>query len=110
MGKLMNYQVNHPRYGTVTVASIGPDSATVAAFEGWGARSEWASEVANCDVRKLGPAGKPRCRRCGQEFGKDGEPGGLCGYCAQVVRVMDREAAVRLKRKKAGDPRGRDQR
>lgn len=94
--KLINYEVSHPVYGTVVVASIGPDSATLAAFDSWGARSEWGREVANCDVKKLGPARKPRCRVCGGEYGKAGEPvDGLCPFCARTAVMLEKERDVR---------------
>ena len=35
-GTIYLYEVSHPDYPTVTVPSIGPDSATVEAVRRWG--------------------------------------------------------------------------
>lgn len=73
---LYNYEVSHPEYGTVVVPAIGPDTATLAAAEKWGA--VWRFIAGECTVHKGGPCARPRCRRCGGEFG---EPGGVGVYC-----------------------------
>lgn len=85
MGALKNYEVSHPAYGTVVLPSVGPDSASVAAFDYWGASERWGREVADCTIRVLGDAGKPRCRRCAREFGKPGDKPGYCPECAEMV-------------------------
>lgn len=88
---IKNYEVSHPIYGTVVVPSIGPDSATVEAFEQWGIRELWRREVANCTVRALGFAGKPRCRRCAREYGRPGDKAGCCPECERVLEHWKRE-------------------
>lgn len=101
--KLDNYEVCHPDYGRVVVASIGRDSATLAAFRSWGAEEEWGREAGYCDVRKLGPAQKPRCRRCGGEYGTPGDPrGGLCPSCARSAEIDAKAKAVRSRKQRAG--------
>ena len=40
-GTVYLYEVSHPDYPTVTVPSIGPDSATVEAARRWGVPELW---------------------------------------------------------------------
>lgn len=91
MPQLLDFEVSHPEYGTVTVSSIGPDSASIqAATERWGlSKSEWAQIAARIDVRKLGMTLKARCRRCGKEIGMPG----LCESCTKAEEQYRRDAA-----------------
>lgn len=90
---LWRYEVRHPEYGTVIVVSIGPDSATMAAAEVWGVPELWGKLAGYCDVKRLGPAARPRCQRCAQEFGKAGDAAGLCPWCQQAAELHRREMA-----------------
>lgn len=90
---LYQFEVSHPDFGKTVVVSAGPESATVAASSVWGVRDEWGKIAAYCSVRRLGPAAKPKCRRCGAEFGVPGEPGSLCPTCAGAEEQFRRERA-----------------
>ena len=68
-GTVYLYEVSHPDYPTVTVPSIGPDSATVEAARRWGVPELWGRLAGYCTVRRGGRAARPRCTRCGREFG-----------------------------------------
>jgi hypothetical protein len=99
--KLYDFEVRHPSYPTVTVSSIGPDSATMtAAKERWGLTTgEWATIAASCTVRKVGETLKPRCRRCGKEITE----AGLCQTCEQLEAAMRRDMArMRTPDRRAG--------
>ena len=88
---LWMFEVYHPDYGTVRVASIGPDSATMAAAKVWGA--PWGQIAAYCDVKRCGKAARPRCVRCGEEYGKSGDPVGVCPWCQQAEDLNRRQMA-----------------
>lgn len=75
-GTVYLYEVSHPDYPTVTVPSIGPDSATVEAARRWGVPELWGRLAGYCTVRRGGRAARPRCTRCGREFGTAGPGGG----------------------------------
>ena len=90
---LMRYAVAHPDYGETVVVSIGADSATLAAAKAWGVPERWGQLAGYCDVRRLGPAQKPRCKRCNQEFGTGGDVAVLCPWCMQAEEISRRERA-----------------
>ena len=89
------YEVSHPDYPTVTVPSIGPDSATVAAARAWGVPELWGKIVAYCTVRKGGRADRPRCRKCHQEYGAPGQAPGKCPDCIRREEYFRRQMAER---------------
>ena len=60
-GTIYLYEVSHPDYPTVTVPSIGPDSATVEAVRRWGVPELWGRIAGYCTVRRGGRAARPRC-------------------------------------------------
>lgn len=91
---LKRFEVRHPEYGTTVVDSIGPDSATVQAAKQWGA--DWGKIAGYCTWRNLGPSRKPLCRSCGREYGKAGDPKGLCPDCERAEEFARRQMA-RLK-------------
>ena len=80
-GTVYLYEVSHPDYPTVTVPSIGPDSATVEAARRWGVPELWGRLAGYCTVRRGGRAARPRCTRCGREFGTAGQAAGKCPDC-----------------------------
>lgn len=86
---LYDYEVSHPEYGTVTVSSIGPDSATLAAAEEWGAT--WRLIAGYCSVRRGSPSRRPRCRTCGKEFGEPGTAGIICPDCTEMQEKFRRD-------------------
>ena len=88
------YEVAHPEYPTVQVASIGPDSATVEACAQWGARELWPQLACECRVKCLGTAARPRCRRCVKEYGDAGGVPGLCPDCREAEERYRREVAT----------------
>ena len=45
---LMRFEVSHPDYPDVEVASIGADSATVEAARQWGVAEDWGKIEAYC--------------------------------------------------------------
>ena len=53
-GTVYLYEVSHPDYPTVTVPSIGPDSATVEAARRWGVPELWGRLAGYCTVRRGG--------------------------------------------------------
>lgn len=87
--QIYRFEVHHPDFGTTIVESIGPESATQAAARKWNA--EWREIAGYCGVRKLGKADKPRCRRCGKEFGEPGSPGAYCPDCVAILEQQRRE-------------------
>lgn len=100
--KLYRFIVEHPDLGQVQVVSIGPESATVAAAAAWGVRKEWGQIAAYCDVKRLGPAGKPRCRRCHKEFGEPGAAGSICPDCVRADENFERERRQRFQYHREG--------
>ena len=56
-GTVYLYEVSHPDYPTVTVPSIGPDSATVEAARRWGVPELWGRLAGYCTVRRGGRTG-----------------------------------------------------
>ena len=100
---LMRFEVSHPDYPAVEVSSIGADSATVEAARQWGVAEDWGKIAAYCTVKKLGKARKPRCRRCGREFGRPGGAEAYCPDCEQALALVRREKAnVRTRDRRAG--------
>ena len=71
-GTVYLYEVSHPDYPTVTVPSIGPDSATVEAARRWGVPELWGRLAGYCTVRRGGRAARPRCTRPGVWHGRTG--------------------------------------
>lgn len=101
--KLCRFEVRHPEFWPVVVVSVGPESATVTAAKVWGVPEEWGRIAGSCDVRRLGTADKPRCRRCGSEFGEAGDAGGLCPGCREMEERFRREVArMRPRDRRAG--------
>lgn len=94
-GPVMRYEVSHPVYGTAETNSVSAESATWTALQRWGA--DWKTEACNCTVKKLGTAAKPRCRRCGKEFGRPGDFTALCPDCERANELYQREMANRAK-------------
>ena len=94
-GPVMRYEVRHPEYGQLEVNSLSPESAVWTAVRRWGA--DWRTEACNCTVKKLGTAAKPRCRRCGKEFGRPGDYTAFCPDCERVNELYQRELASRAK-------------
>lgn len=84
---LYDFEVKHPDYPTVTVSSIGADSATMqAAKEKWGLNGkDWAAIVGDMTVRRMGRTLKLRCRRCGREM----EMGAASAFCADCQKAED---------------------
>ena len=82
-GTVYLYEVSHPDYPTVTVPSIGPDSATVEAARRWGVPELWGRLAGYCTVRRGGRAARPRCTRCGREFGTDRRRASVRTVCAR---------------------------
>jgi len=99
--KLYRFEVTHHEYGTTIVESIGPESATNAAAKVWGA--PWKEIAGWCRVVKLGTAKKPRCRKCGREYGEAGNPPSFCPDCLRAVTAQKRQIArIRSKDRRAG--------
>ena len=69
-GTVYLYEVSHPDYPTVTVPSIGPDSATVEAARRWGVPELW-----------------------GREFGTAGQAAGKCPDCLRSEELHRRQMA-----------------
>ena len=102
-GPLMRFAVSHPDYPTVTVVSIGKDSATMEAARRWDAVEDWARIAGSCTVEKLGKAQRPRCRKCGREFGKKGGTEAWCPDCEKLMDLARRERAmIRTQDRRAG--------
>ena len=85
------FEVSHPDYPTIELPSIGPDSATVEAIRRWGA--DWKRDAAYCTARRMGRAARPRCSRCGREFGKPGQAAGKCPDCLRADELHRRQMA-----------------
>lgn len=101
--KIYLFEVSHPEYGKVVVESIGPDSATMSACKKWDCEDIWGQVAGYCSVRRLGPAEKPRCRRCGKEYGRPGDVKGLCPACAGMEERRRRERSrIRERDRRAG--------
>lgn len=94
-GPVMRYEVYHPQYGRTEINSVSAESAVWAAVKRWGA--DWKTEACNCTVKKLGTAAKPRCRRCGKEFGRPGDYTAICPDCERANELYRRECASRTK-------------
>lgn len=91
-GILQRFQIEHlerPELGRQIVNSVSRESATVEAARRWGVR--WATDVAYFQVTKLGVSPKPRCRRCGREFGGEGDVGVYCPECQRVADQYQRD-------------------
>lgn len=86
------FQVSHPDYPTIEVPSIGPDSAVYAAIARWGA--DWRKDAGYCTVRRGGKAARPRCTRCGREFGKPGQVAARCPDCLRAEELHRRQMAA----------------
>lgn len=103
-GPIHRYQIEHmerPELEKQMVDSIGPDSATVEAARRWGI--SWGKNVAYFKVTKLGVSPRPRCKRCGREFGREGDVGVFCPDCQRADEIYRRErAAVRMADRRAG--------
>lgn len=96
----------HPEYPTVTVSSIGPDSAGLtAAKDRWGLTTkEWGQIAGDLKVQKLGVTIKHRCRVCGAEVSS----AGLCLDCAKADAAYRRRLAeVKRPDRRAGAREGR---
>lgn len=103
-GTVYLYEVSHPDYPTVTVPSIGPDSATVEAARRWGVPELWGRLAGYCTVRRGGRAARPRCTRCGREFGTAGQAAGKCPDCLRSEELHRRQMAnIRGSDRPAGD-------
>ena len=108
-GTVYLYEVSHPDYPTVTVPSIGPDSATVEAARRWGVPELWGRLAGYCTVRRGGRAARPRCTRCGREFGTAGQAAGKCPDCLRSEELHRRQMARSLRPPgsgQAGPPAG----
>ena len=92
-GTVYLYEVSHPDYPTGTVPSIGPDSATVEAARRWGVPELWGRLAGYCTVRRGGRAARPRCTRCGREFGTAGQAAGKCPDCLRSEELHRRQMA-----------------
>lgn len=92
-GTIYLYEVSNPDYPTVTVPSIGPDSATVEAVRRWGVPELWGRIAGYCTVRRGGRAARPRCTRCGREFGTAGQAAGKCPDCLRSEELHRRQMA-----------------
>lgn len=102
-GIIQRYQVahvEHPELGHLTIDSISIASATMEAARRWG--MHWAKEVAYMQVTKLGIAPRPRCKRCGREFGREGDVGVLCPDCQRADEIYRRERAAIKTDRRAG--------
>lgn len=104
--KIYRFRVSHPGYGEVIVASVGPESATNAAAKVWDA--PWREIAGYCGVEKLGPAGRPRCKRCHREYGQDGDPAALCLDCLKVMETFRRDRGRFLAERGRVDRRVKD--
>lgn len=98
------FKVSHPDYPTMELPSIGPDSATVEAIRRWGA--DWKRDAAYCTARRMGRAARPRCARCGKEFGKPGQAAGKCPDCIRADEVHRRQMAELPKTDRRAGMRG----
>ena len=87
------FEVSHPDFPTVIVPSIGPDSATVEAARRWGVADDWGHIAGYCTVRRGGKAARPRCSRCGKEFGRPGQAAGKCPACLRADELHRRQMA-----------------
>ena len=92
--KLYCYEVTHHEYGTVVVEAISTETATVQAAKKWDV--PWKEIAGYCQVRRLGTAAKPRCRRCHNEFG---EPGDVKAYCPACLDLMERLRREQINRR-----------
>lgn len=105
--KLYRWKVHHPGHGETTVEAVDRYGAVVAAAKRWEER--WTVIASECDVEQLGPATRPRCNRCGREFGAPGDPAGVCPDCKQRTELWAKQAK-RFKRedRRPGKRRGDD--
>lgn len=87
--KIFRFQVEHHEYGKTIVESIGPESATQAAAKVW--EAPWREIAGWCKVTKLGTAARPRCKRCGKEYGAAGDPAAYCPDCLSALEYQRRE-------------------
>ena len=92
-GTVYLYEVSHPDYPTVTVPSIGPDSATVEAARRWGVPELWGRLAGYCTVRRGGRAARPTVYpvRPGVWHGRTG--GGQCPDCLRSEELHRRQMA-----------------
>ena len=98
------FEVSNPDYPTIEVPSIGPDSALYAAIDQWGA--DWKRDAAYCTVRRGGKAARPRCSRCGKEFGRPGQAAGKCPNCLRADEIHRRQMAELPKADRRAGMRG----
>lgn len=99
-GPVLRFEVRHPNYETLEVNSLSAESAIREAVRQWGA--DWRTTACDCTARKLGSARKPRCRRCGREFGRPGDYTAFCPDCERVNEQFQRERAARKEDRRAG--------
>lgn len=99
------FEVAHPDFPTAKVVSIKPDSAIYAAIGRWGA--DWRKEAGYCTVRNCGKATRPRCSRCGREFGQLGQTVGKCPECLRTDELYRRRMATLPKSDRRPGMRGR---
>lgn len=100
-GIIQRYQVEHPALGRLIVDGLSKENATVVAAKRWGI--PWAKEAAYMRVIKLGIAPRPRCKRCGREFGREGDVGVFCPDCQRADEIYRLErAAVKKADRRAG--------
>ena len=92
-GPLRRYEVYHPDYGILEVNSLSREGAVRQAISYWDA--EWRTEACNCVTKDLGTARKPRCRRCGKEFGRPGDYTAFCPDCERANDLFQRERSNR---------------
>ena len=65
----------------------------VEAARRWGVADEWGHIAGYCTVRRGGKAARPRCSRCGKEFGRPGQAAGKCPDCLRADELHRRQMA-----------------
>ena len=85
------WEVDHPDFHPVKVTAPDMPGAVLAACRAWGVQEDWVRLAGDCSARKLGRAAKPRCRRCGREFGQAGEEIWICPDCQKKEAQYQRE-------------------
>lgn len=103
-GPIYRFEVTHPDYGELTVNHLSMDGAIMEAIRRWGA--DWKMTACDCTARKLGSADKPRCRRCGKEFGRRGDYAAYCPDCERANEQFRRERASRKNEDRRAGMRG----
>lgn len=99
-GPVYRYEVRHPDYEALEVNHLSMEGAIREAVRQWGA--DWRTTACDCTAKKLGSARKPRCRRCGREFGRPGDYAAYCPDCERVNEQRRRERAARKEDRRAG--------